>query len=207
MANAVYPYWKQELLQGSANTDLDGISVNGVFCALVDAGYTYNAADNFYNDLGTGSTVIGTDQEIGATKTYTNGTFDGADVTYTAVSGDQVTQLVLYRKNSGANSTWFLVLYLDSSVTGLPVTPNGGDITVQWNGSGIFTLSDERTKENIRQVDSIGPAKVFEFNYRGSEERQIGFIAQQVEQFAPEAVRQIGDFKRVDYAAVLKKAA
>ena len=27
-----------------------------------------------------------------------------------------------------------------SSLTGLPVTPNGGDITVTWNASGIFTL-------------------------------------------------------------------
>ena len=26
------------------------------------------------------------------------------------------------------------------SVTGLPVTPNGGNITVTWNASGIFQL-------------------------------------------------------------------
>jgi hypothetical protein len=61
-------------------------------------------------------------------------------LTYTAVTGVSIEALVIYRKNSGANTTWRLVLYLDTSVTGLPVTPNGGDITVTWNASGIFGL-------------------------------------------------------------------
>ena len=33
-----------------------------------------------------------------------------------------------------------LVAYIDTGVTGLPVTPNGGDIAVAWNASGIFAL-------------------------------------------------------------------
>jgi hypothetical protein len=33
-----------------------------------------------------------------------------------------------------------LVAYIDSSVTGLPVTPNGGNIGITWNASGIFAL-------------------------------------------------------------------
>jgi hypothetical protein len=33
-----------------------------------------------------------------------------------------------------------LVAYLDTGVTGLPVTPNGGDITISWHASGIFQL-------------------------------------------------------------------
>jgi hypothetical protein len=72
--------------------------------------------------------------------TVTSGTLDGGDVTFTAVSGATVEALVIYRKNSGANTTWRLVAYIDTSVTGLPVTPNGGDITVTWNASGIFTI-------------------------------------------------------------------
>ena len=82
---------------------------------------------------------MGTDQEI-TTKTITNGTFDGDNVTFTAVSGSSVEALVLYRKNAGANTTWRLIAYIDTSVTGLPVTPNGGDIDITWNASGIFTL-------------------------------------------------------------------
>lgn len=138
MANALYPKWKEALLQNSADSDLDGSGSTGVFCALVDTGtYTYSSAHEFYSSL---SGIVGTDQEIGATKSYTNGTFDGGDLTFSAVTGNSVEALVLYRKNAGANTTWRLIAYIDTGVTGLPVTPNGGDITVTWNASGIFTL-------------------------------------------------------------------
>ena len=138
MANAVYPEYKEFLLSASANVSLTvDDATDGPFCALVDTGtYTYNAAHDFFNDL---SGIVGTDQRITA-PTVANGTLDGGDLTYTSVSGNSVEALVIYRHNSGANTTWKLVVYLDSSVTGLPVTPNGGNITVTWNASGIFTL-------------------------------------------------------------------
>ena len=138
MANALYPKWKEALIQNSADSDLDGTGSTGVFCALIDTGtYTYNSAHEFYSSL---SGIVGTDQEIGATKSYTNGVFDGADLTFSSVTGASVEALVIYRKNAGANTTWRLVAYIDTGVTGLPVTPNGGNITVTWNASGIFAL-------------------------------------------------------------------
>lgn len=138
MANALYPLWKQEILKGTANNLLNSAEgATGVYAALVDTGtYTYSAAHQFYSSL---SGVVGTDQEI-LTKTQTTGTFDGTDLTYTAVSGNSVEAIVLYRKNAGANTTWPLISYVDTGVTGLPVTPNGGNITITWNASGIFTL-------------------------------------------------------------------
>jgi hypothetical protein len=137
MSNALYPTWKSALLQNSADSDLDGTGTTGVYVALVDTGlYTYSAAHEFYSSL---AGVVGTDQEIGA-KTYAGGLFDGADVTYTAVTGNSAEALVLYRKNAGANTTWRLIAYIDTGVTGLPVTPNGGDISITWNASGIFAL-------------------------------------------------------------------
>lgn len=138
MANAVYPKYKEALITALANAGLNGTGTTGVYCALVDTGtYTYNAAHQFYSDL-TG--IVGTDQEIGATKTYTNGLFDGADVTFPSVTGASAEALVIYVKNAGANTTWRLVAYIDTGVTGLPVTPNGGNITVTWNASGILQL-------------------------------------------------------------------
>lgn len=141
MANAIYPIYKTALLAASASVDLDNdTATDGPFCALVDTGtYTYSAAHDFYNDL---SGVVGTDQRITSPTvgSVSQGTFDGADLTYTAVTGNSVEALIIYRKNSGANTTWRLVIYIDTSVTGLPVTPNGGNITVTWNASGIFTL-------------------------------------------------------------------
>jgi hypothetical protein len=137
MANAIYPKYKEAALSGSANTALTGSGTTGLFVALVDAGtYTYSASHEFYSSL---SGVVGTDQEI-TTPTLTNGVVDGGDVTFPAVTGNSAEALVLYRKNAGANTTWRLVAYIDTGVTGLPVTPNSGDITITWNASGIFSL-------------------------------------------------------------------
>lgn len=138
MANAIYPLYKQNLLAGTASYNLDNdTTTDGVYVALVDTGtYTYSAAHQYYSSL---SGVVGTDQRI-TTPTVTSGTFDGSDVTFTSVTGNSVEALVIYRKNSGANTTWPLVAYIDTGITGLPVTPNGGNITITWNASGIFQL-------------------------------------------------------------------
>jgi hypothetical protein len=133
MANAIYPLYKQALLDGSANTDINDLTVK---VALVDTGvYTYSAAHEFLTSL-TG--VVGTAQTIAAT-TVTNGLFDGDNVTYSGVTGNSVEALVIYIDTTVA-ATSRLVAYIDSGVTGLPVTPNGGDITVTWSVSGIFQL-------------------------------------------------------------------
>lgn len=138
MANAIYPIWKAAIMQATANSSLGGSGATGVYSSLIDTGvYTYSAAHDFYDDVVAGE--VGTPQEIGS-KTFTAGLFDGNDVTYTAVTGASVEAIVFYVKNAGANSTWRLFLYEDTTVTGLPVTPNGGDITITWNASGIVQL-------------------------------------------------------------------
>ena len=138
MANSLYPVWKKAVLDGTANADLDDSEgATGVFAALIDTGtYTYSDAHVFYSEL---SGIVGTDQEI-TTKTTTGGVFDGDDVTFSSVTGATVEAIVIYRKNAGANTTWQLVAFIDTGVTGLPVTPNGGDITISWNASGIFEV-------------------------------------------------------------------
>lgn len=133
MANAIYPIYKQAILDDLSDIDLNDGTVK---VALVDTGtYTYNAAHDFLNDL---SGVVGTAQTI-ANTTVTNGLFDGDNVTFTAVSGNTVEALVIYI-DTGNSLTSRLVAYIDTGVTGLPVTPNGGDITITWNASGIFQL-------------------------------------------------------------------
>lgn len=132
MANAIYPLYKQALISGGANTSLAGT----VKVALVDTGtYTYSAAHEFLSSL---SGRVGTDQTLG-TKTYTNGVFDAADVTFPSISGATAEALVIYI-DTGVAGTSRLVAYIDTGVTGLPVTPNGGDITITWDASGIFAL-------------------------------------------------------------------
>lgn len=133
MANALYPKWKEAIVQSSSNSALTGT----VKVALVDTGtYTYSSSHQFYDEVSGG--VVGTPQTL-ASKTYTNGIFDAADIIYTAITGNSVEAIVIYI-DTGTPSTSRLVAYMDSGFTGLPVTPNGGDISVTWNASGIFSL-------------------------------------------------------------------
>ena len=137
MANAIYPKWKEARLQGTANAALDGSGTTGLYMVLVDTGtYTYSAAHEFYSDL---SGIVGTEVELG-TKTYTDGVLDFADPTFTSVSGNSVEALITFVKNAGANTTWRLHSFVDTNVTNLPVTPNGGNITLTVNASGYVAL-------------------------------------------------------------------
>jgi len=64
------------------------------------------------------------------------GVFDHADVTFTAVTGASVESLD-YFKETGTDSTSPLLWNIDSA-TGLPVTPNGGNITWAPHASGVY---------------------------------------------------------------------
>lgn len=133
MANAIYPLYKQALLDGDTLTDINDLTVK---VALIDTGaYTYSGAHQFLTSL-TG--VVGTAQTI-ANTTVTNGLFDGDNVTFSGVTGNSVEALAIYI-DTGVAATSRLVAFIDSGVSGLPVTPNGGDITITWNVSGIFQL-------------------------------------------------------------------
>lgn len=131
MANALYPKIKEALLQGDVALDTDTVKV-----ALVDTGaYTYSSAHQYLSSL-TGITAT---SGALASKTFTNGTFDSADPVFTAATGAVSEALVLY-VDTGTAGTSRLIAYYDTGVTGLPVTPNGGDINVQVNAAGWFTL-------------------------------------------------------------------
>lgn len=130
MASVVYPKGKEAFLSGDIDIPTDTIKA-----ALIDTGtYTYSAAHDFYDDV---SGVVGTPQTL-ASKTVANGTFDAADITFSSVTGNTVEAIIVY-KDTGSAGTSPLIAYIDSG-TGLPVTPNGGDINVTWNASGIFSL-------------------------------------------------------------------
>jgi len=141
MANALYPKFKEKLLNpgtlGSTSGTAVDLSDDTIKIALVDTGaYTYSTAHEFYSSVS--AAVIGTPQTL-ANKSVTNGVFDADNVTFTAVSGVSVEALVIY-KDSGTAATSPLILYLDVATSGLPVTPNGGNIDVTFNASGIFAL-------------------------------------------------------------------
>lgn len=139
MANALFDIYKEALLGGgNLGGTLIDLTGDTIVVGLVDTG-TYDpdiAADEDEADL-TPDPIVGTNQTLG-TIDVTNGTFDAADATFTSVAGNSVEELVIF-KDTGTPATSPLLVSFDTA-TGLPVTPNGGDIVIQWNGSGIFSL-------------------------------------------------------------------
>ena len=133
MASGMYALGREGFLGGDIDWDANNIKVT-----LIDsADYVVNlSTHDFYNDV----TVAGRVATSGnlASKTKTNGTADAADVTFSAVTGDVSEALVVWADTT-VESTSRLIVYIDTG-TGFPVTPNGGDITVQWDAGGIFTL-------------------------------------------------------------------
>jgi hypothetical protein len=66
--------------------------------------------------------------------------FDAADLApaFTAVSGATVESINML-KDTGNAATSNLIAYWDTA-TGLPLTPNGGDVNVAFNASGIIKV-------------------------------------------------------------------
>ncbi len=130
MANAIYSKAKESMLQAGIN-----LSSGTVKAALVDTGtYTYSSSHQYYSSVSSGAVATTTL----SSKTFTDGLFDSADPTWSSVSGNSAEAIVLY-VDTGNPATSPLICYRDTGVTGLPVTPNGGDISCA-TASGWFQL-------------------------------------------------------------------
>lgn len=135
MANALYDKFKEEAL--GAGNDLPSVDVKVI---LVDTNnYSFSAAHEDLADVPAAARVAISGNL--ASKTVTGGVFDAADITFSSVTGDQSEALIIYI-DTGVEATSRLIAFLDTGITGMPVTPNGGDITVTWDSgaSKIFAL-------------------------------------------------------------------
>jgi hypothetical protein len=139
MANAVYDKGREAFLSGGINWGT-GTAGDNIKAVLVDTGaYTLNIATHqFLSDIAAGARISTSANFAG--KTTTSGVADANDLTFTAVTGASCEALVIY-KDTGTATTSALITFMDTA-TGLPVTPNGGDITVTFdNGTNkIFKL-------------------------------------------------------------------
>lgn len=135
MANALYDFGRQGFLDGNIDWDTNNIKL-----ILGDsADYTVNLSTHDNLDDVAGASRVATSSNLGS-KTVTAGVADAADVLLTSVTGDQ-SEFILIYADSGVESSSRLICYIDTA-TGLPVTPNGGNITIQFdNGANkIFKL-------------------------------------------------------------------
>lgn len=139
MADALFNPGREGFLAGEIDWNAATIKVSLI------RGYTFDASDKFVSDL-TSVTLVAT--ATLASVSVTNGVADAGDIVFTAVTtGTACNALVIYQSSAvtgGADvpsSAQRLIAYIDSA-SGLPVTPNGGNINVVWdNGANkIFNL-------------------------------------------------------------------
>lgn len=133
MANALYPKAKEALLNAQINLGSDTIKIS-----LIDTGnYTYSTSHQYRSDV-SNTAVIST--ATLSNKTTTNGVFDADDALFTSVTGANAEALIIFQ-DTGTQSSSRLIAYIDSA-TGLPILPNGGDITVAFSSGSnkIFSL-------------------------------------------------------------------
>jgi hypothetical protein len=141
MADALFNPAREGFLAGEI--DWNGATIK---VSLI-RGYTFNTAHKFVADAtSAGATLVAT--ATLASTTVTNGVADAGDVIFNTVpTGTACNALLIYQSSAptgGADlpaASQRLIAYIDSA-SGLPVTPNGGNINVVWdNGSNrIFNL-------------------------------------------------------------------
>ncbi len=137
MASGLFTSYKNALWGTGSRTDWDTATVKASIIDSADVTISLTTHD-FQDDIAAGTVASGTI----ATPSISGGAVDGADVTLTTVTGDTCEQVVIWEDTGGAASTDPLLILFDAGgfTSGMPVTPNGGNITITWNASGIATF-------------------------------------------------------------------
>lgn len=143
MANALFAAYKAVLLGDNAVTgfsvpDLEGGDQRLILIDTADDDPAVATDQDLADIAGAArvATIALTSESVaisGSTVTY-----DSADPTFTAVTGDQSEELLLY-EHTGTEATSLLIASYDTFTSGMPVTPNGGDILVTVNASGWWS--------------------------------------------------------------------
>lgn len=109
-----------------------------VIKASLVRGYTFSVGHKFVSEvIGAGGTLVATDTLNSLTNT--NGVLDAADAVFeTVAEGAAIPYIVIYQASAVtggsdlAASMQRLIAFLDRG-SGLPVLPNGQDITISWS--------------------------------------------------------------------------
>ena len=143
MATGIHDNFRNAQFGVPANStttvDFDGDDVRVSLLDQTDSG-TITASTENYGTVDTATVVAGSgalgSKTVGVVAV---GTFDCANVTFSSVTGDAADYLTLYKFDATPANAPLIVTW-DSATTGIPVTPNGGDITATFNASGLVRL-------------------------------------------------------------------
>lgn len=127
MPNMLYDECRKRFLEAGINWLTDSIKA----MLITSSAYTPNFSQHkFLSDIPTAARV--TPGVLLTGKSTTGGAADANDVTFTAVGGNNQVNAILLYVDTGVEATSLLLAWLDTA-TGLPITPNGGDIIVVWD--------------------------------------------------------------------------
>jgi len=138
MANLFYPLGKKHFAIGDVVWKASGGSTVRAF--LVDStAYTYSSTHEFLSDIPTnarkgasGGTAITDGVLLTLIDAATNGVLDADDITISGISAGSALQNVVIFKDGATDAASPLLLFIDTA-TGLPVTPDGNPILIQWD--------------------------------------------------------------------------
>jgi hypothetical protein len=133
VANVLYDSGREGILD--TTIDMTG----DVRCVLVKSSYTFSAAHNFMDDIGTDDN--GRSAALSG-KTYTAGVFDATDTSLTATAAVACEAIVLFQ-HTGVDATARLIAYIDTPTSGLPFTPSASQtVNIVWDSGAnrIFKL-------------------------------------------------------------------
>ena len=112
-----------------------------IYVALVSASYPVHgfATQSFYD-------TTCAPHQVSSTGTLANwhfktGSLDGNNITFSSVTENKtIANVVLFKSGTRGTADYLLAQFDTGSAGGLSIKSNGGDITINWNGSGIFSL-------------------------------------------------------------------
>lgn len=137
MASGLFTSYANILWGTGTRVDWDTDTIKAVLIDSADVTISRTTHD-FYDDISAGA--VGTPGTLDSV-VISAGAVDAADEVFSTVSGDTAEQVVLYKDTGVAGTSSLLILFDAGGFTsGMPVTPNGGNITLSFNASGIATF-------------------------------------------------------------------
>lgn len=133
MANGYFPTFLAACLGGTQALDL----ASGLTLVLVDAGYVYDPAHEFFDDV-PGTAVVAEYPLEGVTLDDGDITADDDAAAFPGLTGDDVAEALLVR-DTGSDATSRLVARW-TTAGGLPLEPTGDDIGVTFPDGFVVRL-------------------------------------------------------------------
>lgn len=137
-----YNSFKEYVADGTIDLDSHTFKV-----MLVSSSYTFSAAHtvkaDITNELSTANGYTAGGATLGSVtwgQTGGTATFDAADTVWTASGGSITARRAVIYSDTAASDELVASVLLDTTPADVTVT-SGNTLTLQWNASGIFTLS------------------------------------------------------------------